>query len=362
MRAGIRDVRYLIAIAGCLVWTCRQGMASSAPDEDQQVIHQYQSALAKMESDAAKSYLTGKLTISMSRNGKVFAERKTDVLVARDEGKVLLRVSNRDYTKSAYHPQRIRRSTEQEAHLFVPPKYYVARQSHENAPYQLATNQVEKKPVANTSSYYNDRLLGAPFSLLSRPIIELLKEKDFSITKAERMDDRSEQWKMHFVSKIKTDTLAPCSGWFLVDPTIGWALVGYEYSMVEPADAANPRGEMVHSNEKGKVVYGTPSDGHATPVRIELSRSSSGGDGVKTSGTDVLEVTEYARHPYPAREFTLAYYGLKDDEGEHRSNARWRAVVFTSIAALIAVLSVVAREYKRSRATPEPVRPAGEQA
>ena len=291
---------------------------------------QYKAALARMDARGARTYLEGDQSLTIARNGKTLRERRRSVVIARDGAKVLLRTRHGGLA-------------EEEVELSLPPAYYVIRSRRIGGPYYLPKSQEQiGDGESRTVSAYNDNMLGAPYSLLYHRISQLLKEPGLAITSVQPERSGSKgMWKMSFRMKADSPSLGQGSGWFIVDPDMGWALLSFEFRSAEDTTTVS----------SGRVSYGRQVDGLPVPKEVETTdKTLVGSDTYITKAR--LDIKKFEWGPYPEEEFTLDYYKLGDLARSTPGGGGARGIVLLLLAALLLGLSIYVKRYLKPQPAP----------
>lgn len=124
------------------------------------------------------------------------------------------------------------------------------------------------------------------------------------------------------------------SGWFVVDPKLGWGVSEYEMKASVGSD---------YSIYRGSVSYVASKESMPLPKRVVSEYASP--DGFRD--THVYSFTKFAYEPTPPREFTLDYYGLADFRSPVRPRSNQLSFVLFGIGAAALGLGAVFRSRSR---------------
>jgi len=312
---------------------------------------EYRAALAEGERAGGQMYLLGRQKISMSEGENNLVKREEDVLVARSGDKLLLRLRSTDGGRS-------RKRVAEQINLFLGSDVYHAQSHRVGGPYYLVESAPLDQSKAGTAAGYNYSLLGVPYSFLGVPIGRLLSDPNFVIGRMEPEESEGgKRWRVPIMTKADTPEIGTGSGWFVVDPSLGWASVAYEYRTTKRGVRESPRPEANDSHPesyyRGKVTYQGTVEGHPIPERIEAHELTILDDGRNIESNRVLDLSEYKWEPYPEREFTLAHYDFDDRKREASAKAIGRGVGLSILSILLMGLSIYV---KKRRDNPQEIK------
>jgi hypothetical protein len=181
----------------------------------------------------------------------------------------------------------------------------------------------------------------APFSILGKPLTELMQESQFAITSAEiKNTDQGSQvrigWKRSFIHP--KDGKLVNYGWIDLLPSDGWAIREYELAV------GTDQIPFVHSS-RVRVDYGKKID--AIPIVVGVSYWRERGMERTRSDEKRFVDISFSKETVPDDEFTLASFGVKQENSRPRF---WPLIVAIAVV-VIGISAFFRRRFIRSRGT-----------
>lgn len=212
---------------------------------------------------------------------------------------------------------------------------------------------MQPEPIlANTPEAYAFRYLDCTYSVFGVPISKMRADPSFRITDAQDVDDGVEKLIRVDYEFSPTDGTTLGQGCLVVAPERMWALVRYECEDHPPESG----GKVGHIS--AVMQYGAPSDGIPIPKRAEVQVAFAG----RPIWREECDFVEVVASDIPKSDFTLAAYGISEDEAPGAQRVKRRlplviAIALTGLAALL-VRRLARRKRLADRQTPSgaPVR------
>ncbi len=174
----------------------------------------------------------------------------------------------------------------------------------------------------------------APFCIARQPLTELMQESQFAITRAEMKNTGPEssvriEWKSSFIDPDDGKILN--YGWVDLLPSDGWAIREYDLSI------GSESVPFVHS-ARVRVDYGEKIDGIPIVVGVSYWRER-GVERTRFGDKRFVDIS-FVKETVPADEFTLASFGVKQENSRRR---------FWPVIAAIAVVVIGISAFIRGR-------------
>ncbi|MGC8641838.1 MAG: hypothetical protein ACP5XB_18385 [Isosphaeraceae bacterium] len=325
-----------------LVWGAS---ASALSDGDfGKILDRYKAELKRSKASCSHIYATGSLTVEVASNGRARTNSKHEIKIIQDGARALLRESPLGGELRATPSGR-----SVEVKILDPPSLYAIASGKRDGPFYPrvigSVNQEASRRVADSLAHYTESLLKAPFSLLDESILSLLGSSQVTVTSVSpETAPNGKQWRFSFSRRTTDEATGPTTGWWVVDPDNGWALVRYHCQTVRHRGTDSP---IVQDGAwDGTVIYGTATDSRPQPARVELEQDvTTKQASYRLKETFAIDDYRYAEYPNRS-EFSLDYYGLGDLAGTHHYNLRLALLLMAVSAVAMVIWMILKRKIR----------------